>query len=203
MREVELKAVVASEETVRARLAQAGAQLRFAGTMHDRRYDTTDGALRRRDEVLRLRVRQSRAAGGTLHPADAVVEFKGAASVEDGYKVRDEVGSGVADPEALDAILRALGYVVTREVDREVTLYELHGAHVRLERYPRLDLLVEVEGEPAAIEAAIGTLGMPREGFTAEPLLAFVRRFEARTGERAALCARELSGDYRFAADDA
>lgn len=208
MREVELKAVVPDEAAVRRRLAAAGARLRFAGTLHDRRYDHGDRALRRRDEVLRLRVRR---AGATLTSApvpdapaaDAIIEFKGRASVQDGYKVREEVGCAVGDAQALDAILRSLGYVVTREVEREIALYDVHGAHVRLERYPRLDLLVEVEGEPTAIEAAIEVLGLARDTFSAEPLLAFVRRFEARTGERAALCLRELGGDYTFAADDA
>lgn len=203
MREVELKAVVPDEAAVRARLAAAGARLLFEGSLHDRRYDTADRALRRRDHVLRLRVRQPAGARDGGGGSQAVVEFKGEASVVEGYKVREEVGSGVVDAEALDTILRLLGYVVTREVDRDVTLFELHGAQVRLERYPRLDLLVEVEGDPASIEAAIGALGLPRDGFTAEPLLAFVRRFEARTGDRAAICARELAGDYRYAADDA
>jgi predicted adenylyl cyclase CyaB len=203
MREVELKAVVPDEEAVRARLSAAGAALRFVGTLHDRRYDTADRALRRRDDVLRLRVRRPRVSNGDTPPASAIVEFKGRATVEAGYKVREEVGSGVDDADALDAILRALGYTVTREVDREVAVYDLHGALVRLERYPRLDLLVEVEGDPQAIESAIATLGIARASFTAEPLLAFVRRFEARTGERAAICARELAGDYRYAPDDA
>jgi len=203
MREVELKAVVPDEGAARARLSAAGALLLFEGTLHDRRYDAADRALRRRDEVLRLRVRRPLASGAGAPAPEAIVEFKGGATVQDGYKVREEVGTGVADPDALDTILRALGYVVTREVDREIVLYELHGAHVRLERYPRLDLLVEVEGDPAAIEAAIVALGIARSAFTAESLLAFVRRFEERTGERAAICARELAGDYRYAADDA
>ena len=203
MREVELKAVVPDEAAVRARLSAAGARLRFAGRLHDRRYDSADRALRRQDEVLRLRVREPFAVGDGDRSRAAIVEFKGRASVVDGYKVREEVGCEVLDPEAFDTIVRSLGYVVTREVDREVAEYDVNGAHVRLERYPRLDLLVEVEGEPATIESAIAVLGIARAAFTAEPLLAFVRRFEARTGERAALCQRELAGDYRFAADDA
>jgi hypothetical protein len=60
-----------------------------------------------------------------------------------------------------------------------------------------------LDGTPATIEAAIAATGLPRDGFTAERLPDFVRRFELRTGQRAALCERELTGDYRFSADDA
>jgi hypothetical protein len=74
---------------------------------------------------------------------------------------------------------------------------------VRLERYPRMDVLAEVEGEPEAIERAIALLGLPRASFTTERLPDFVRHFEDRTAQRAAICDRELTGDYRYSATDA
>jgi hypothetical protein len=55
-----------------------------------------------------------------------------------------------------------------------------------------------VEGEPETIELAIEALGMARGEFTSERLPSFVERFEQRTGVRAAICDRELSGDYRL-----
>jgi hypothetical protein len=55
-----------------------------------------------------------------------------------------------------------------------------------------MDVLVEVEGEPAAIERVIEVSGMPRAAFTAESLTEFVRRFEARTGLQAELAVRSL-----------
>lgn len=197
MREVELKAVVPDEADARARLAAAGAVEVFAGALHDRRYDTAGRTLLARDEVLRLRVQRN----GT--GAHAVIEFKGPTALEGGYKVRQETGSPVADVEAVDGILRALGYEVSREIDRDIAVFAVAGASVRLERYPRMDLLVEVEGEPAAIEAAIAVLALPRASFTTESLSAFVRRFEGRTGQRAALCQRELRDDFRYRLDDA
>ena len=107
------------------------------------------------------------------------------------------------DPVALARILELLGYVVTREIDRHIAQFEHAGATVRFERYPRMDTLVEVEGAPDAIERAIVALGVPRASFTTERLPDFVMKFEARTGERAALCDRELTGDYRYSATDA
>ena len=75
------------------------------------------------------------------------------------------------------------------------------GATVRVERYPRMDALVEVEGTPEAIEAAIAVTGLAREGFTAGRLPDFVRRYEMRTGQRAAVSDRQRSGDYRYDTD--
>ena len=66
-----------------------------------------------------------------------------------------------------------------------------------------MDTLVEVEGTPDSIEAAARITGLPRASFTSERLPEFVARYEARTGERAALCDRELAGDYCFSVGDA
>lgn len=196
MREVELKAMVPDPEAVRHALRAAGATLTYAGRLEDRRYDAPDRALRLRDQVLRLRIYRG-------HEVRAMLDWKGPPSYEGGYKVREEHSTPVADPAALAAILEGLGYVVTREIDRTIEQYQCEGAMVRLERYPRMDVLVEVEGDPAAIERAIAALGMPREAFSTGRLPDFVLRYEDRTGERAAICDRELAGDYRYSTTDA
>ncbi|MEP6551843.1 MAG: hypothetical protein ABJB95_11710, partial [Gemmatimonadales bacterium] len=76
--------------------------------------------------------------------------------------------------------------------DREIAQYQLGGAAIRFETYPRMDTLVEVEGQPAAIEEAIQVLGLPRGLFTNERLAAFVERFERRTGVTAAISDRPV-----------
>lgn len=129
MREVELKAVVPDVSAARQRLADAGALVVFEGALIDRRYDTPSRTLTARDEVLRLRV-QRNAVGER-----AVVEFKGHASIVDGYKIREETGASVGDAAAFAAILASLGYEVTREIDRDVSVFVVEGATVRLERY--------------------------------------------------------------------
>jgi predicted adenylyl cyclase CyaB len=197
VRETELKSVVPDEAGCTRRLAAAGARLVFEGAIEDRRFDTRTMALRATDHVLRLRV--ERDANGER----ARLDWKGPASFEEGYKHREEIGVGVADAAALVMVLDRLGYVVTREIDRQVTTFDLTGATVRFERYPRMDTLVEVEGTPEAIERAIAVLALPRAGFTTDRLAAFVARYEARTGERAAVCEREARGDYRYSVDDA
>jgi len=66
---------------------------------------------------------------------------------------------------------------------------------IRLERYPRMDLLLEVEGDPAGIERAVALTGLPRAAFTADPLAEFVRRYELRTGETARLAINPVAPD--------
>jgi len=189
MREVELKAVLDSWRDRSARLERAGATRVFFGRIEDRRFDTEARSLAATDIVLRMRI--YRGADG----ARAELELKGATAYEDGYKVREEIGSGVSDPEAVALILSGLGYIVTREIDRDIEQWDLGGASVRFERYPRMDDLVEVEGEPAAIERAIAAIGIPRHAYTAERLTDFAMRYEVRTGLRAALADAELAGN--------
>ncbi len=183
MIEVELKSVVDDLDACRRRVESAGAVLRFAGRLEDRRYDTAERALRVRDHVLRTRVRRIPGEGAVR----ATVDWKGPTAERDGYKVREELAVGVENPETLARMLEQLGYAVTEAIDRDIWEYELDGATIRFERYPRMDPLVEVEGVPAAIERGVAATGLARDGFTAHRLSEFVRRFELRTGDRAAL----------------
>lgn len=199
MREVELKGYATSDaeaEASRRRLEAAGAELVYEGRLEDRRYDMPDKTLALHDHVLRLRVYRGERVVTSL-------DFKGPTGYADGFKVREELTVGADDPAALARILESLGYVITREIDRQIAQYTLAGAVVRFERYPRMDILIEVEGTPEAIERAIVALDLPRERFTAERLPDFVLKFESRTGERAALCDREVDGEYRYSASDA
>ena len=181
--ELELKAVLSDPDALRARLIAAGAVERFRGRMSDRRYDRA-GELAARDEVLRVRSYHHPGA-----PIAAVLGWKGPAQRSpEGYKRRAEVELPIAaGADAPHALLTALGYEIVHAIDRDVEVFELDGATVRLERYPRMDPLLEVEGEPAAIERAIALSGIPRAEFTAESLAEFVRRFEARVGRPAML----------------
>jgi adenylate cyclase class IV len=181
--ELELKALVPEPEALRRLLREAGAVEEFRGRMSDRRYDRA-GELGARDEVLR--VRTLRAIGGAV---ESLIGWKGPVRRSaEGYKQRTEVelaiGSGGASPHEF---LSALGYEIVHAIDREVEVFGVGGAVVRLERYPRMDYLVEVEGDAEAIELAISATGLGRSAFTADPLAEFVRRFEARTGQPAQL----------------
>jgi predicted adenylyl cyclase CyaB len=191
MREVELKAVVDDLALRRRILEEAGASLSFEGRISDRRYDVESRALSGRDEVLRVR-RYENAEGSRVF-----LDWKGPTEIRDMYKVREEITAPLEDFEAFSKILDRLGYQIVGEIDRDIAQYQVRGATVRFETYPRMDVLVEVEGSPETIEAAIEVVGMPRGVFSSDRLAAFVARFEGRTGVRAAISDREMAGDYQ------
>lgn len=192
MLEVELKSVVDDVDRRRDAVERAGATLAFVGRLEDRRWDTYDRAMAARDHVLRVRVYRG---GGQVR---AELDWKGPTKRDGAYKLREELGTAVSDPDVLNEILARLGYEVSIAIDREIVQYDLGGAMIRFEHYPRMDDLVEVEGSPEQIEQAIAALGLPREGFTSERLPDFARRFEARTGTSAALSHAALAGIEGF-----
>jgi adenylate cyclase class IV len=128
-----------------------------------------------------------RPAAGT--PAYGVLGWKGPHSKQGPYRRRPEAETHVGDPDGAVTILERLGFAVSLRIDRRVEVYRLGETVLRLEWYPEMDVLVEVEGEPAGIERAIAATGIAREHFLAESLPHFVAAFERRTG-RAALLAR-------------
>jgi adenylate cyclase class IV len=182
MIERELKGVVPSVETMVARLDALGAERVFVGVLEDRRLDDAEGTLRARDHVLRVRAYRD---GHRV--VEASLDWKGQSEQVDGYKVREEHSAPVADPEAMLNVLARAGFRITLAIDRFVWQYQLDGAMVRLERYPRMDDLVEIEGTPDAMERAVALLGLDRATLGSRGLFDFVARYEARTGRPAVL----------------
>jgi len=180
--ELELKARVDDPTALERAIVDAGGALMFRGEMIDRRYDRR-GKLERRDEVLRLRVFRPDSGAAPF----GVLGWKGPVSVREGYKHREEHEVQVAQPEAARVILERLGYEVVLRIDRKIAEYRLAGATVRIEWYPAMDVLIEIEGEPEAIESAVRATGLGRERFLPEALPHFVRAYEQRTGRTARL----------------
>jgi predicted adenylyl cyclase CyaB len=181
--ELELKARVEDPDALRAALLAAGAALVYRGAMLDRRFDRKE-RLRNRDEVVRLRV---------FHPSDrsgewGVLGWKGPVGERGGYRHREEWETRVDDPRAALVVLSRLGYKIVVRIDRAVEQYRLGDATLRLEWYPAMDVLLEVEGAPDDIERAIAATGLPRESFLPESLPYFTDAYEKRTGRVARVC---------------
>lgn len=188
-RELELKAVVNDAVALAARLEASGATRIFRGVIRDRRYDLPDRALLARDEVLRVR---------TFEPAGqgvprAELTWKGPTRRSDGYKEREELQFDVGDWAAAGEILGRLGFEESDAIDRCVEYHDVQGAVVRLEWYPRMDVLVEVEGSLESIEHAVAATGMDRTDFTADRLLDFAGRYQQKTGKAAVLRLDQLA----------
>jgi adenylate cyclase class IV len=192
MTETEVKAVVDDLAKRRRLVEQGGGILEKEGYLQDRRWDDAAERISGRDHVLRTRVFTSR---GNV---EATIEWKGPTRVRDGYKLREEIGTPVGDATALIEIMERLGMQVTRTIDREIAQFKLHGATVRFESYPRMDILVEVEGTTEQIEQAIAIIGIPRAEYTADSLVEFMARYEQRTGKRPVVCAADLEDDEEW-----
>jgi adenylate cyclase class IV len=189
-RELELKAVVTDPAALAARLAASGASRTFRGRMRDLRFDVPAGSLQARDQVLRVRAFDPGGPG----PARAEVSWKGATRLRGPYKEREELRLDLGDADVATEIFTRLGFVVADTIERWVELYDLAGAVLRIEWYPRMDVLLEVEGPPDAIERAIAATGLPRDSFTTDRLLDFAARYERRTGTPPALNRAALAG---------
>lgn len=187
--ELELKAVVADPAGLRAAVLGAGGIQQFRGLLRDRRLDR-DRALLDRDQVLRVR-RWIPVQGAER----AEIAWKGPTGVSpEGMKQREEIELEVEDGAAAGRLFEALGYREAQAIDRYVEVYSVGGTVVRLEWYPRMDVLVEIEGDVAGIEDVIRTLRLPREQCLPEALPSFALRFEQRTGRPAILAEADLAG---------
>jgi adenylate cyclase class IV len=183
--ELELKGVIPDPDATRHALLAAGGRLTYEGSMTDIRFDR-DGEFTARDEVVRLRVY----APYQDRPSLFQLGWKGPTRRSpEGFKEREEreLDTSGGDPASF---LRALGFTEVHRIDREIEIYEVAGGIARLEFYPRMDVLIEVEGEPAAIEAIISATGLPRDGFTSEALTSFTTRYDARHPDAPSLIAK-------------
>jgi adenylate cyclase class IV len=171
--ELELKGVVPDPAATRRALLAAGATLTFKGLLRDLRFDR-NGEFTARDEVVRLRTYVP--AGGTPR---SQLGWKGPTRLTaEGYKEREEreLDTTGGDPASFYG---ALGLEVVHRIDREIEVYAVAGGTARIEWYPRMDTLIEVEGTPEAIERIIALTGLPRDSFTSEALTSFTTRYDA------------------------
>lgn len=189
--ELELKAVVPDPAALRRALVAAGAALTWAGLLEDRRFDR-NGELAARGEALRTRTYRD-------HTADRTeLTWKGPTTrTAEGYKARRELELELTHGAAPAAFLEALGFRVVHAIDRRIEQFDLDGAMVRVEWYPRMDVLVEVEGAPEAIERAVRGTGIPRSAFSADALADFVARYRQAHGRPAAVALAELAPGER------
>ena len=167
--EVEAKLWVEDLAPVVARLAEAGATLVHPRVLErNTRYEDAAGSLTPAGIVLRLR-----------QDSAARLTYKGRAQVPltEGLQTRFEAEVTVSDFDAMAVILERLGFVRAMAYEKHRTTYSLDGVEVVLDEMP-YGSFVEVEGEPARIEAVITRLGLaqnPRFAGSYAELFDYVR----------------------------
>lgn len=159
--EVELKYPVSGFADVCRRLEAAGAvpgPVAFErNTVYDDLSRGPAGRLRNAGILLRLR----RNAGEGLDPRAAILTVKlpPPGNAPQGFKVRREIETGVADAGAMEAILAGLGYAPLLRYEKVRRTWETPGLHICLDRLP-FGRFVEIEGDPDGITACAARLGL-------------------------------------------
>ncbi len=145
--ETECKIPVDSHEPVEKKLQHLRAEPHGEFVQDDRFFDTADRRLLQADQGLRLRSLVQPGRAGSTH--QHVLTYKGARQ-ESELKQREEIETGVADPEALIDILDRLGYSLMLHLQKRRRRYRLHDCWIELDTVPLLGRFVEVEGPTAA-----------------------------------------------------
>lgn len=92
----------------------------------------------------------------------AWLTYKGARQDHPDLKIRPEFETGVEDPEALEAILAALGYQPFLRMAKDRALWRGPGLVACLDQTP-LGCFLELEGDEDRIRAAMAALGIGAE----------------------------------------
>jgi adenylate cyclase class 2 len=147
--EVEVKLPFASAAEALAVLRRAGALPREPRHFEDNSvWDRDHDPLAPSGRLLRLRRAGRR----------AVLTFKRRIPGEHRHKVCEEHETEVADPAALEHVLRGVGFRPAYRYQKYRTGLDLEGVDVSVDETP-LGCFVELEGERDAIDRAAGRLG--------------------------------------------
>jgi adenylate cyclase, class 2 len=156
--ESEIKLRAADVEVARDALRRLGASLvRPRHFEENVLFDDERHALRAGGKLLRLR----RAAGA------AVLTFKAPSQAVPGIKTREEVESGVEDPDALRAILEGVGLRPVFRYQKYREGYAWRDAEIVLDETP-VGIYLEIEGPASTIQAAAEALGYQPADYISE-----------------------------------
>jgi adenylate cyclase class 2 len=148
--EREMKVPVTGLDPLRTALAGLGARRVEPATFEDNLVlDDAAGTLTASGRLLRLR------RWGTR----STLTYKGPASFAEGVKHRQEVETGVADLEAMLAILALLGFSPVRRYQKRREVWQADAVQVALDETP-IGCFVELEGDEAALRALAARLAL-------------------------------------------
>jgi len=147
--EIEVKLRIPSVALLAERLTTVGFVLAHPPALESNQLWDRDGELLARDSALRVR----------RYGEAALLTWKGPKVADPRFKIRPERETGVDDPEALEAILRALGYQPVLAMTKTRAIYGRDGLEACLDETP-FGSFLELEGERVAIDAAMAELGL-------------------------------------------
>jgi adenylate cyclase class 2 len=183
--ETEIKLKIPSTEAAARLLESAGFRISHPRALETNQlYDTPDESLRRSGKLLRLR------SWDGIH----MLTFKGP-SVPGRHKAREEIETGLEDPQRMAAILERLGMVPGFRYEKFRTLYEISGEPgcTVIDETP-IGAFLELEGDADWIDATALKLGFsPADYITASYGTLYLDHCRGRGVE---------AGDMVFAVED-
>ena len=167
--EMEAKVKVDYLAVTAERLATLGAAHRDDVTHMDTFYGAAPGGMIKAGCSLRLR-RQ------TGENEKALLTYKGPRQ-KGRFKTRKEIETEVADAEAMDALLEAIGLHTELVLEKRRSNWVYKGCIVSLDEVPLLGSFVEVEGpSEGAIDEVLGELGLEKLEHVSQGYASLVRR---------------------------
>lgn len=147
----------------------------FEGRVKIRYFDFPDGRIRKKRDLLRLRIISPKGA----KPFTELV-YKKYLGVKKGCKYFDELEfpiSGSRDFEKLSTLFISLGLKKTVEYEKKRTLYAQGKIHFEIDEHPKIPAFLEIEApSPQHIEKAIRQLGLKDHEQTAETISDLLKR---------------------------
>lgn len=137
--EIEAKLKVDSLKEVENRLRQLGAEFVEEQYQNDVLFDDVNLTLTNSDKCLRLRSQKAK------NKERFFLTYKGAKE-KSNFKKRQEIDIEVADGDAMEKLLSALGYEKTISVEKSRSLWRFGGCEVALDNLRLLGEFVEIEG---------------------------------------------------------
>ena len=176
--EQELRGRIDCLNKFRDQLSIAGAKMSQKGFMQDYYFDNPFLNLKSKNQKLRIRA---------IDYKLIQLCWKGPISVDKQTKIREEIEVGVNKVESLIKIFEKLGFQNTRFYERYFETYLLYGVKIRIEQFPIMDILVEIEGEQHLINRAVTHLNISKDVFGPKTLVSFIKEYEIRNGAPAKL----------------
>lgn len=200
--ETEIKLRIDDVEALRRALKGLGARhiRRGAGRVYERNvlFDTREGELGRREQLLRIRTEVTEKEGGERNEKArqrVTVTFKrpvseqGTEGHEEQHKVREEVEAQVMDGEALTKIFEGLGMRSWFRYEKYRTTFRLPESQrwakdllIELDETP-IGTFVELEGPAEAIDRAATALRFSKRDYIVTNYLVLYREECQRQGK--------------------
>lgn len=150
MKEIELKILEIDIKEITKKLLTLGAKKTLKRTLLiEKIFDYPNNTLKRRDQLLRLRVQNKK----------VFLTFKYDKVKDKHFKIAKEDELMIDHPERLERIFKHLGLVVGKYHEKYRTSYILNKVAIEIDEYPTIPAYLETEGPIKATRTVLNKLG--------------------------------------------